>query len=217
MAISVNMFRLRWTTDAQARSKNGHPPQSTTGVESASWIHTANLSETCGAEPPAIISPMVMSRTGVVRIALVQNRRFISASSGFSSCSRVTVFGSRAIPQMGHAPGPVRTISGCIGQVYVTSTAPTGAATDGTAGVATGACAIAGLSPVYFSGPALNFSRQCRLQKYHFFPPYSYEPAARAGSTVIPHTGSLVGWLTMAKGDWGCCGTEPKFLTGATT
>ena len=31
-AISVNMFRLRFTTDCQPRTKNGHPPQSTTGV-----------------------------------------------------------------------------------------------------------------------------------------------------------------------------------------
>src|SRR5713226_2464475 len=160
-----------------------------------------NLPENCGAELPAIISPMVMSRTGVVRIALAQNRRVISASSGFSCCSRVTVVGSSAMPQMGHTPGPLRTTSGCMGQVYVTSAAPTGDTARGAAGVATGACVIAGLSPVYFSGSAWNFSRQCRLQKYHFFPSYSQEPAARAGSTVIPHTGSLAGWLTMANGD----------------
>jgi hypothetical protein len=32
MAISVNMFGLRLTAEAQPRSKNGQPPHSTTGV-----------------------------------------------------------------------------------------------------------------------------------------------------------------------------------------
>jgi hypothetical protein len=32
MPISVNMLRLRFLTDAQKRSKNGHPPHRTTGL-----------------------------------------------------------------------------------------------------------------------------------------------------------------------------------------
>ena len=35
IAISVNMLRLRVTSDCQPRSKNGQPAQSTTGVASA--------------------------------------------------------------------------------------------------------------------------------------------------------------------------------------
>ena len=37
-AISVNMFRWRFTTDAQPRTKNGQPPHSTTGVASANCV-----------------------------------------------------------------------------------------------------------------------------------------------------------------------------------
>ena len=40
-AISVNMLRCRLTIDAQPRTKNGQPPQSTTGVASANSIHVA--------------------------------------------------------------------------------------------------------------------------------------------------------------------------------
>ena len=43
-AISVNIFRLRFTIDAQPRSKNGQPPHRTTGV--ASRARTS-----CGARP----------------------------------------------------------------------------------------------------------------------------------------------------------------------
>ena len=38
IAISVNMLRLRVTTDCQPRTKNGQPAHSTTGVANASWI-----------------------------------------------------------------------------------------------------------------------------------------------------------------------------------
>jgi hypothetical protein len=38
-AMSVNMLRLRLRTDCQPRTKNGHPPHSTTGVASSSWPH----------------------------------------------------------------------------------------------------------------------------------------------------------------------------------
>ena len=45
----------------------------------------------------------------------------MSTSSGFACSSRVTTRGSRAIPQIGHDPGSLRTISGCMGQVYSAS------------------------------------------------------------------------------------------------
>ena len=54
----------------------------------------------------------------MVRTTPTQKRRVMSRSSGFSSCTAVTVRGSRAMPQMGHDPGSGRTISGCMGQVY---------------------------------------------------------------------------------------------------
>ena len=52
-----------------------------------------------------------------MRTRQTQNRRVISTSSGFVS-SPEAVIGSSAMPQMGQLPGPSRTISGCIGQVY---------------------------------------------------------------------------------------------------
>ena len=42
----------------------------------------------------------------------------MSPSSEFSGASAVTTIGSSAIPQIGHAPGTSRTISGSIGQVH---------------------------------------------------------------------------------------------------
>src|SRR6201981_1487964 len=61
---------------------------------------------------------MARTRTGVVRATLIQKRRVMPESSGFSSSDALTVRGSRAIPQIGHEPGSERMISGCIGQVY---------------------------------------------------------------------------------------------------
>src|SRR5690349_427667 len=58
--------------------------------------------------------------TGTVRTRQTQNRRFIEASSGLGSSVAITVRGSKAIPQLGQEPGPVRTISGCIGHTYST-------------------------------------------------------------------------------------------------
>ena len=49
-----------------------------------------------------------------------RSRRFMSTSSGFGASSSEIVRGSSAIPQIGHEPGPGRTISGCIGHVYST-------------------------------------------------------------------------------------------------
>ena len=36
--MSVNMLRWRFTSEAQPRTKNGHPAHSTTGVAKTSWI-----------------------------------------------------------------------------------------------------------------------------------------------------------------------------------
>ncbi len=65
-----------------------------------------------------IIRNMANATRGMPITTEVQKRHVISRNSGFSSVVSVTVFGSSAMPQMGHEPGPSRTISGCMGQVH---------------------------------------------------------------------------------------------------
>src|SRR5580698_8827973 len=62
--------------------------------------------------------PMAIASSGAVSTTPTQNRRVMSLNSGFSSSATLTVRGSRAMPQIGQFPASVRTISGCIGQVY---------------------------------------------------------------------------------------------------
>ena len=115
--MSVNMFRCRLTSEAQPRTKNGQPPHSTTGLASTNWPHViAAGGITCISGCPGITSASITTRIGAVSTSDHVNRRVMSSSSGLRSSS-VTVRGSSAIPQMGHAPGASRTISGCIGQV----------------------------------------------------------------------------------------------------
>src|SRR6516164_642845 len=113
------MFGLRFTIEAQPRWKNGQPPHNTTGVESANWIHTRArpLKNLCTGSP-GIIADMESTRTGVASARLTQKRRVMSVSSGFASSSKLTVRGSKAIPQSGQKPGSDLTISGCMGHVY---------------------------------------------------------------------------------------------------
>jgi hypothetical protein len=74
------------------------------------------------------------------------------------------------MPHFGQVPGPSRTTSGCIGQVYFTASVVGGIGGWGGSGVVappqhecpSGFAAGA----VYFAGSASNFSRQCRLQKW---------------------------------------------------
>lgn len=65
-----------------------------------------------------IMLAIAIAIKGAVSARLIQNRRLMSRSSGFSSEDAATVRGSSAMPQMGHEPGSGRTISGCMGQVY---------------------------------------------------------------------------------------------------
>ncbi|MNI26935.1 hypothetical protein D3C73_806560 [compost metagenome] len=116
MAIRVNMFSLRVTSDRQPRSKNGQPAQRTTGVASTScsqfeapWPITWFRPRKC--------PPISSTTTGSVSTSPIQNRRVMSMSSSFGSASRLTRTGSSAMPQIGHDPGPTCRISGCIGQV----------------------------------------------------------------------------------------------------
>ena len=69
---------------------------------------------------------MAMTSSGAVSARLIQKRRVMSRSSGLSSAAAVTVRGSSAMPQIGHEPGPGRTISGCMGQVYSVRVEATG-------------------------------------------------------------------------------------------
>ena len=62
---------------------------------------------------------MASATSGMPSATLIQKRRVMSRSSGLSSSAAVTVIGSSAMPQIGHAPGPSRTISGCMGQVHL--------------------------------------------------------------------------------------------------
>ena len=93
----------------------------------------------------------MMRRSGAENAIETHSRRDMSSSSGFRSSSSVTVTGSSAMPQIGHEPGWLRTISGCIGQVYVCP---------GAAGAGGG-----GAGPRYVCGDARNFSRHFGLQK----------------------------------------------------
>jgi hypothetical protein len=119
IAISVNMFGLRFTTEAAARLKNGQPAHSTTGVASASCVQASSQAGTaCWTGWPGTRSDIASASSGTVSATPIQNRRVMSRSSGLTGSSAVTVRGSRAMPQMGQLPGSLRTISGCIGQTH---------------------------------------------------------------------------------------------------
>src|SRR5215470_14857296 len=113
------MLVERFTMDVQPRSKKDHPAQRTTGVAKSNSSHESHpAGSACWTGIPGNMSAMAMIKSGAVRTTLIQKRRVMSRSSGFSSTLAVTVRGSSAIPQIGQWPGVERTISGCIGQVY---------------------------------------------------------------------------------------------------
>jgi hypothetical protein len=115
------MFSFIVRTDVQPRSKNGQPAHQTTGVARASWIHADVFSGITSWIPGNRSPPMPRRRTGTDSATPTQNRRVMSASSGLGPVSAVTVTGSSAIPQIGQEPGPGCRTSGCIGQVYSTT------------------------------------------------------------------------------------------------
>ena len=126
IAIRVNMLRLRVRTEAQPRTKKGHPAQSTTGVASSSCAHTEAVAGIRSCSHGTKWRPISRMTMGIVKAVATQKRRVMSASSGLGPASAVTVTGSRAIPQIGHDPGPGRRISGCIGQVHSATSPRTG-------------------------------------------------------------------------------------------
>ena len=85
-AISVNMLRLRVTSDCQPRSKNGQPAQSTTGVANASCsqfdmrrLRSVHADRRSGR-------PSRARTRAAPAPAPIQNRRVMSASSGLGRC-----------------------------------------------------------------------------------------------------------------------------------
>ncbi len=163
-AINVNMLKLRRTIDATPRSKKGQPAQRTTGVARTSWIHwRARIESRWASGCPGIASDMPSSTTMAVGAIDPQSRRLMSMSSGFGAASSVTVRGSSAMPQIGHAPGASRTTSRCMGQTY--STLPADCGTGGDAGARAGGVAGVGAGFRYRSGVSRNRVRHRSLQK----------------------------------------------------
>ena len=72
------------------------------------------------------MSAIASTNSGTLSASPTQKRRVIERSSGSGFSSTVTVRGSRAMPHLGQVPGPSRTTSGCMGQVYSTRVASAG-------------------------------------------------------------------------------------------
>lgn len=174
IAIRVNMFRFQVRTEAQPRTKKGHPAHSTTGVASTSCSHVFTVAGMTSSTAGNRWLPISRSTTGTASATPTQNRRVMSASSGLGPLSAVTSTGSSAIPQIGHDPGPGRRISGCIGQVHSATSPAEGAPPAGCAGTRPLSAAWTRppwspllLAPVYRSGAAANAARQCSEQKWY--------------------------------------------------
>ena len=118
-AISVNMFGLRFTSEAQARWKNGAPPQSTTGVARTSCTRRERATASGVLDRlPGIISDIASTKTGSV-----ERQRTPEPPR------HVEQLGARSFVRGGHALGLERhaaqragaragsRTSGCIGHV----------------------------------------------------------------------------------------------------
>src|SRR3984885_8447439 len=113
------MFRLRWRIEDQPRSKNGQPAHRTTGVANANSSQRSNWPlNLFWSGWPGNTSETMTASSGRVRATPIQRRRVMLANSGFAE-SVATTSSSSAIPQIGQSPGPSRSISGCMGQVYL--------------------------------------------------------------------------------------------------
>src|SRR5579883_2502828 len=98
------MFGLRFTSEFQNLSRNGHPHHSTTGE--ASRNSTPFFTPGARCRPNA--SPNIESASsGSENAAPTQSRFHIDSYSG-SACSSVVIsIGSSAMPQIVHVPGPM--------------------------------------------------------------------------------------------------------------
>src|SRR5664279_2240932 len=184
----VNMLRLRCTMDCQPLTKKGKAHHRTTGVARANSIRAQALAENrCCMGIEGRNAETISASMGTASATLIQSRLVILTSSSLES-SAVTSRGSSAIPQIGQEPGPSRTISGCIGQVYSERLAGAGATagssamphfgqlpgpvclTSGCIGQVYSPCgpvfaagcggAASGLACTYFSGLARKFAAQ---------------------------------------------------------
>ena len=101
------------TSDAQPRSKNGQPAQSTTGVASDE-LHPVAI---CAGRRMCVQAGQVPAHLqhedrDSVSTRPIQNRRVMSTSSGFGRrVGRRPASGSSAMPQIGQVPGPPCRIS----------------------------------------------------------------------------------------------------------
>jgi hypothetical protein len=109
---------------------------------------------------------------------------FVASAAGAS--------GSSAMPHFGHAPGPSLLTSGSIGHTYFTCASAELIGAAGFAGAAPSCTSCgAGFGARYFFGSPSNFVAHPLQQKKYSLPPCSTRAAAFAGSTFIPHTGSM--------------------------
>ena len=118
IAISVNMLRLRVTSDCQPRTKNGQPAHSTTGVAKRELHPVRQRRLDPDRAQPARCAPISSTKTGSVSDqADPEPPRHVGEFGIGSGCRPSTISGSSAMPQIGQEPGPTCRISGCIGQV----------------------------------------------------------------------------------------------------
>ena len=104
--MSVNMFRLRFTTERHALAKKIPPAHSTTGVARMNSIHLETFfGMSAPMWTPGIMCPIAMKSTGSVSVSAIQNLRDSARISASSPSSPVTVFGSSGIPHFGQSPG----------------------------------------------------------------------------------------------------------------
>ena len=107
MAISVNMLRLRFTSDCQPRTKNGQPAQSTTGVASSSWSQfEVCCREHQMVEPGQMPAHLQRDHRKRQREADPEPARHVDRARGSAPPRRCTSTGSSAMPQIGQEPGP---------------------------------------------------------------------------------------------------------------
>jgi hypothetical protein len=180
-AISVNMFRLRVTSDCQPRTKKGQPPQSTTGrrqqelnpdrrgrvdpPRQGGRDHLAHRERKDGdgqdqahPEPPGHVDQLgARPLVGGERIERLEGHPALGASAG-SDLADLRVHGTRVYPRVGMAPGGRRGRRGARN----------------------------------FAGSATNRSRQLGLQNQYVVPACSaLPPSASPGVTSMPQTGSI--------------------------
>ena len=143
----MNMFGLRFASESRKRTKNGQPPHSTTGDASASSSHDRTPAGTTCAKRGHHAAHREHQQRDRRRDADPEPARHVGELRVAVARRRVTVSGSSAMPQIGQAPGPSRTISGCIGHVHFPAAGAGDCAAAGAGGVAGAPPAATGSAP----------------------------------------------------------------------